>query len=239
MNSYAIFGVHDWAARVTAAFHDTALMLVVLCVMRRFRPGTEMDAGLITASSAAMIGFGRGASTDMLLSAPFAMAMLSWWAWRQTDKKLWLAFFYGLVALGALAKGPVAPALAVLIVAAFALLRRDARIFVRSLWWPGFLLFFAIALPWYVAVQMEVPQFFRTFFIEHNLERFGTNLYQHSQPFWYYIPVFLLSVLPWTAFTIMAMVEAGASSLRRFRADKQTSEDDDGLQSFLLIWTLI
>jgi len=239
MNSYAIFGVHDWAARVPAAFHATALVLVVLFFMRRFRPGTEMDAALITASSAAVIGFARGASTDMLLSAPFAMAMLSWWAWKQTDKKLWLGFFYGLVAVGALAKGPVAPALAVLIVIAFAVLRRDARIFLRSLWWPGFLLFFAIALPWYVAVQMKVPQFFRIFFIEHNLERFGTNLYQHSQPFWYYIPVFLLSVLPWTVFTIMGMVNAGTDSLRQFRGEKQTSQDDDGLQSFLLIWILV
>ncbi len=115
----------------------------------------------------------------------------------------------GCWALERLAKGPVAPALAVLIVGAYAVLRRDGKIFVRSLSLPGFVLFFAIVLPWYLAVQHKVPQFFRVFFIEHNLERFGTNLYQHSQPFWYYIPVFLLATLPWTVFALPALVEAG------------------------------
>src|SRR5215467_5047405 len=225
-NSYEIFGVQDWAARIPSAAHASVLVLVVFFFMQRFRPGSQMIAAMITASSAAAIAFGRGASTDMPLSALFTMAMLAWWAWHATGRKLWLAFFYVLVGFGALVKGPVAPVLAILIVAAYAFLRRDRKIFVRSLWWPGFLLFFAIALPWYIAVQIKVPQFFRTFFIEHNLERFGTNLYQHSQPFWYYIPVFLLSVLPWTVFTIMGMVNAGTDSLRQFRGEKHTSQDD-------------
>src|SRR5947209_3038148 len=88
--------------------------------MRRFRYASALDAAMILASSAGMIGFGRGASTDMLLSAPFAMAMLSWWTWRQSGRKLLLLAFYGLLGVGALAKGPVAPALAVLVVGGYA-----------------------------------------------------------------------------------------------------------------------
>jgi 4-amino-4-deoxy-L-arabinose transferase-like glycosyltransferase len=240
MNSYRILGVHDWAARVPSAAHATVLVLAIFFFMRRFRPGSELDAALITASSAGIIGFARGASTDMLISAPFAIAMLGWWAWHETGKKLWLALFYALLAVGALAKGPVAPALAVLIVAAYAVLRRQGKIFVRSLWWPGFLLFFAVALPWYIAVQRRVPQFFRVFFIEHNLERFGTNLYQHSQPFWYYIPVLLLIMLPWTVFMIPAITEATRSVVRRIRANPpEADEATTWLPAFLLLWTVI
>jgi len=239
MNSYGVFGVQDWVARIPAAAHASTLVVVVFFFMRRFRPGAQMVAALTTASSAAIIGFGRGASTDMLLSSPFAMAMLAWWAWHATARKLWLGFFYALLGVGALAKGPVAPALAILMVAAYALLRRDKSVFLKSLWWPGFLLFFAIALPWYVAVQIKEPQFFRTFFIEHNLERFGTNLYQHSQPFWYYIPVFVLSTLPWTVFTLASMVEAGTAGVRRFRTGESGKEKDDGLTIFLLIWIVL
>src|SRR5215469_12644067 len=238
-NSFEIFGVQDWAARVPSAAHAAVLVLAVFFFMRRFRPGSEMIAAMITASSAAMIAFGRGASTDMPLSALFALAMLAWWAWHANGRRLWLALFYALLGVGALTKGPVAPALAILIVAAYAFLRRDKKIFVRSLWWPGFLMFFAIALPWYIAVQIKVPQFFRTFFIEHNLERFGTNLYQHSQPFWYYIPVFLLSMVPWVVFTIMALLDSGKSVIRRFRAADSISEKDDGLLLFLLIWIVV
>jgi 4-amino-4-deoxy-L-arabinose transferase-like glycosyltransferase len=241
MNSYRIFGVSDWAARIPAAFHATAVVFGTFFFMRRFRFGSELDAAMIAASSAGMIGFGRGASTDMLVSAPFALAMMSWWTWHQTGKKLWLALFYGLLGVGALAKGPVAPALAVLVIGAYAVLRRDGKIFVRTLSVPGFLLFFAIVLPWFLAIQHKVPQFFRVFFIEHNLERFGTNLYQHAQPFWYYIPVFLLATLPWTVFALPALVEAGRAAVNRFRANPEPPVDlaDDGLSGFLLVWIVV
>lgn len=252
INSYRIFGLHDWAARLPSAFHATALIVVIFFFMRRFRPGSEMDAALIAASSAAIIGFARGASTDMSLAADFGIAMLAWWAWHATGKKLWLGFFFALLAAGALAKGPVAPVLALLIVAAYSWLRRDGRIFLRSLWIPGFLIFFIGALPWYIAIQMKVPQFFRVFFLEHNLARFGTNLYQHSQPFWYYIPVFLLATVPWTVFTLPALVEGVGEAIAGFRergtSSNQPAEprpagenfaEDDGLPVFLALWTLI
>ena len=251
MGSYSFFGVSDWAARIPAAAQATALVVGIFFFMRRFRFASELDAAMIAASSAGMIGFGRGASTDMLVSAPFALAMMSWWTWQQTSKKLWLLFFYGLLAAGALAKGPVGPALAVLVVGAYAVLRRDSKIFVRSLSLPGFALFFVIVLPWFLAIQHKVPQFFRVFFIEHNLERFGTNLYQHSQPFWYYIPVFLLATLPWTVFTLPALVEAGRDAIKQWRsvnpepsaqaddAEDSTTTTDDGLSSFLFLWIVI
>jgi 4-amino-4-deoxy-L-arabinose transferase-like glycosyltransferase len=239
MNSYSIFGVSDWAARVPAAFYATVLVLGIFFFMRRFRFASELDAAMIAASSAGMIGFGRGASTDMLVSAPFALAMMSWWTWHQTGRKLWLMIFYGLLGVGALAKGPVAPALAVLVVGAYTLLRRDGKFFLRTVSIPGFALFFAIVLPWFVAIQVKVPQFFRVFFIEHNLERFGTNLYQHSQPFWYYIPVFLLAALPWTFFALPALVEAGKTVFRRESPEPSAAPGDDGLPCFLFLWIVV
>ncbi len=238
INSYSVLGVHDWAARIPSAFHAAALVMAVFFFMRRFRPGSELDAALITASCAAVIGFARGASTDMLLTAYFCMAMLAWWTWHETNKKLWLAVFYGLLALGTLAKGPVAPALALLIVAVYALARRDVKILLHSVWWLGFVIFFAIALPWFLAIQSKVPQFFREFFIEHNLQRFGTDRYQHSQPFWYYLPVFLVATLPWTVFVISAIVEAVKTGIKKVRA-KDSSPTADWLPLFLLLWTLI
>jgi 4-amino-4-deoxy-L-arabinose transferase-like glycosyltransferase len=241
MSSYRIFGVHDWAARIPAAFHATGLVLVVFFFIRRFRPGRELDAALITASCFGVIGFARGASTDMLLSAPFCVALLAWWSWHETGRKLWLAVFYALLGVGTLAKGPIAPVLAVLIVGAYALCRREAKIFLRSLWWPGFLLFFSVALPWYVALQIKVPQFFRFFFLEQNLQRFGTNRYQHRQPFWYYILVFLLAVFPWVVFTISAIAEAAKGALRKLRGERSDPDaaTEDWFPVFLLLWIVI
>ncbi len=242
MTSYMFFGVEDWAARVPAAAHATALVVAIFFFMRRFRFTGELDAAMIAASSAGMIGFARGASTDMLLTAPFAMAMMCWWAWNQSAKRLWLLAFYVLLGFGALAKGPVSPALAILVVAGYAVVRRDGKLFLRSISITGLLLFFVIVLPWYLAIEHRVPEFFRVFFLQHNLERFGSNLYQHSQPFWYYIPVFLLCMVPWVIFTLPALVEAGRSALSGMRAKADPSAEsaqDAGLSSFLFVWTVI
>ena len=134
--------------------------------------------------------------------------MLAWWAWREGGKRSFLALFYVCMALGMLAKGPVAPFLAAAIIVIFALAARDFRIVVRTLWLPGIVLFCAISLPWYFAVQLQNPQFFREFILQHNLARFSSNLYHHRQPFWYYLPVTALAFVPWTVFVIAALVES-------------------------------
>ena len=78
----------------------------------------------------------------------------------------------------------------------------------KTLWLPGIFLFCAIALPWYFAVQMRNPGFYREFIVEHNLGRFSMNLYHHTEPFWYYLPVTALGLVPWTVFVIAAFVQS-------------------------------
>ena len=118
--AYRIFGVSDWAARLPSAIDATFLVLAVYFFLRRFQPGFELDGALIAASSAGIMGFARAASMDLALAAAFTMAMLSWWTWHDTGKRMYLASFYGLLALGTLAKGPVAPFLAFLVVVSYA-----------------------------------------------------------------------------------------------------------------------
>jgi 4-amino-4-deoxy-L-arabinose transferase-like glycosyltransferase len=207
MAAFAVFGVSDVAARIPAALDATLLVIAVYLFFRRFRRGVEVDAALITASCGGVIGFARAASMDIALAATFSIGMLAWWAWRESGKRVWLALFYIFMALGMLAKGPAAPFLAAAVIMLFALAARESRLALRTFWLPGILLFCAIALPWYVAVQIRNLQFFREFILQHNLERFSSDLYHHRQPFWYYLPVTALAFLPWTAFVIVAMVE--------------------------------
>jgi 4-amino-4-deoxy-L-arabinose transferase-like glycosyltransferase len=122
--------------------------------------------------------------------------------------RLWLILFYALNALAMLAKGPVAPALAALILSVFCAKQRNLRAFVRTLDPAGLAVFLAIAAPWYVLVQLRTPEFFHVFFLQHNLARFGSNLYRHNQPFWYYVPVALVATLPWTVWLIHGLADA-------------------------------
>ncbi len=132
--------------------------------------------------------------------------MLAWWCWREEQKRIFLAAFFFFMALGMLAKGPVAPFLAGAAIVVYAIVVRDLRLARKTLWLPGILLFCVVALPWYFAVQMRNPQFFREFILEQNLGRFSQNIYHHIQPFWYYLPVTALALVPWTVFAIAALV---------------------------------
>ncbi len=233
MLSYKVFGVSDWAARVPSAVMATLLVFWLYFFLRRFRPGSQLDGGLIVASCAAVIGFARAASTDMPLTAMFGIALLSWYAWLESDRKRWLAAAYFFLALATLAKGPVAPFLALLIVVVFCAVLRDFKVLARMFWLPGLAVYFVVMLPWYVLVQIRNPQFLRVFLLEHNLARFGTNMFQHKQPFWYFVPVLLLSVLPWTVLVGMAVVRV----IRKLLQERlQTSGT---FEVFLLLWGVL
>ena len=127
------FGVHDWSARLPSTTFAFIMVALIYLHMRRFRPGGHLDAALITVACAGIIGFSRGASTDMQMAAPLAIGLLGWYAWYETGSKFWLYDIYFFTGLATLAKGPVAPFLAIPIIAAFAFLRREWTILRRSL----------------------------------------------------------------------------------------------------------
>ncbi len=236
MVSYkATGGVSDWAARLPSAILCSLMIFFTYVWARHFRRGMQLDAALITTASAIFIGFGRSASTDMPLTAMFTVAMLCWYGWYSNQNRGWLLGFYLFAGLGTLAKGPVAILLAGLIIMIFAALRRDARLILRTLWPAGILLFLAVTLPWFIAVQRANPEFFRTFFLQHNLERFSSNLYHHPQPFWFYLPVALLALVPWTVFVIAALVDA----IRDWRFSVQQPPGSEDLRTYLTIWFLL
>src|ERR1700730_5654523 len=144
--------------------------------------------------------------------------MLCCYGCYETDKKFWLFDLYFFNGAATLAKGPVAPFLALCIIFAFVALRREWSLLRRTIWVPGILLYLAMVLPWYIAVTRRNPEFVRVFFLEHNLQRFATNLYEHEQPGYFYLMIMLLALLPWTVVALRALVDAAAESVNEWRA---------------------
>ena len=236
MLAYRIFGVRDWSARLPSAVDASLIVLAVYLFLRKLRPGLHLDGALITASAAGLVGFAHSASTDTALAAMFTLAMLAWYAWWETSQNSYLAAFYFFLALAVLAKGPVAAALAGVVIALFAATAKDLRILLKALWVPAMLVFFVVALPWYIAIEVRHPEFFRIFILEHNLARFGTNLYHHEEPFWYYLPVTALVLIPWVVFSLAAMIEV----ISVWWAErKSTFDNEDALNLYLVLWLIV
>lgn len=68
--------------------------------------------------------------------------------------------------------------------------------------------FSVVALPWYVLCARRNPDFLHVFIFQHNFERYLTPLFQHQQPFWFFGPITILALLPWSALLIAAVTEA-------------------------------
>ena len=239
MLAYSVFGASDAAARIPSAFDATLLVVAVYFFFRKFRRGVEVDAALITASCAGIIGYARAASMDTALTSAFGIGLLAWWAWRESGRRIYLAAFYICVALGMLAKGPIAPFLAVLVIVVFAGAIKEWHLVLKTLWLPGILLFCVVALPWYIAVQLANPQFFREFILEHNLARFSTNIYHHPEPFWYYVPVTVLALVPWVVFVCAAITESVQAWWNERKAARPEPDLQLQFRIFTCCWLLV
>ena len=244
MSFFREFGVSDWSARLPSSSGAGFLVLLIFLHMRRFRPGGHLDAALITISAIAIFAFARGASTDMQLAAPFCIGMLGWYAWYETGKKFWLFDLYFFGAAATLAKGPVAPFLALVIIFLFIALRREWSLLRRTIWLPGVALYLVMVLPWYIAVQRRNPTFLNEFIFEHNLKRFATNEFQHHQPAYYYLVVLILGLIPWTVLSLRALFDAFQIAFAEWRVRRKPvpylghQRAGDAFPEFLVLWAL-
>ena len=69
-----------------------------------------------------------------------------------------------------------------------------------AIWSHPLLLFLAVAAPWFVTVSLRNPEFARFFFIHEHFERFTSTVHGRYQPFWFFVPVLLGTMLPWSFF---------------------------------------
>jgi 4-amino-4-deoxy-L-arabinose transferase-like glycosyltransferase len=135
-----------------------------------------------------------------------------------STKTPWLALFlFGFfLGLAVLAKGPAGIVLCGGTVFFWALFTKRWRDAFRLLQPAAIVAFCVTALPWYILCARRNPDFLRIFIIEHNFKRYLTPEFQHLQPFWFYLPVVLAALLPWSIFSAWAAA-SGAARLWRSR----------------------
>jgi 4-amino-4-deoxy-L-arabinose transferase-like glycosyltransferase len=180
-------------------------------------------APLIFCTSVAAIGFARAATPDMLFSASITLAMACGASCMAQagalracknvlpdDGKLplgTLALFGAFLGLGVLAKGPAAVILAGGAIGLWALATSRFRVALRLAHPMAIAAFCAVALPWYLLCARRNPDFLHVFIFQHNFERYLTPMFQHKQPFWFFGPIALVALLPWTPFLIATLPE--------------------------------
>jgi 4-amino-4-deoxy-L-arabinose transferase-like glycosyltransferase len=206
---YKIFGNTEAAVRFPSAAAATAcVFLIYWCGRKLWNREMGLLSAFTAATSIGSFAFARAASMDMLLSACLTMALVFFLFGLNAPtsrKGLWFSLFYAALGLGVLTKGPVAVLLPMCSLAGFLLLRGRWQEW-RS-WYPTRLwITVAIAGPWYALCTMRNGwQFLQVFFINQNLERFTSTIHGHIRPLYFFIPVLLLLMFPWTFLLISAL----------------------------------
>jgi 4-amino-4-deoxy-L-arabinose transferase-like glycosyltransferase len=176
----------DLAPRVPVAIVSVAFLIFFFGIVRsEFGEDTAAYASAILATSAGWLAYGQIAVPDMPLAATFSAAMLL--CLRPGVRRAAAAGVC--LGLAVLAKGLVP-----LVLAAPLLWKRR----IRELLTLAFACL-VVAAPWYVlcTIRNGYP-FLQDLIVKQHFSRFTSDELAHVQAFWYYLPVLLGAVFPWT-----------------------------------------
>ena len=243
--SMSAFGVSEFAARLPSFLLALAcgIPLALHASLRGGRDFALWTLALFACTALVFIAAGA-VMTDPALALGTTMSMTGFWvAVRGADRSRIAAAcaFFGGLAVGLLAKGPVAVVLTFLPIGAFVLATgcwRDA--WSRLPWVAGLAACAALVVPWYWAAERATPGFLDYFIVGEHWKRFVESGWKgdlygaaHAHPrglIWLY---WIAAALPWSAIAIGWLA----------RAVVRQREDAKGLVTdpwrlYLLLWTI-
>ncbi|MEO8306653.1 MAG: glycosyltransferase family 39 protein [Pseudomonadota bacterium] len=239
------FGVNEFAARLPS------LLLLLGCgalvvILARLRAGRDaaLLAGTFFATTLSVFLAAGAVMTDAALLLGTTLSMAGFWiavdSYASPRRIAGYAFFVGL-AIGMMAKGPVALVLTFVPIGAWTLWTRSwGKVWSGLPWVTGTLLAAILAVPWYVAAERATPGFLEYFIVGEHWKRFVEpgwkgDLYggAHSQPHGLIWLFWIAAALPWSLPAIGWLVRVVT-----FRRDTLRTLVRDSWQVYLLLWTV-
>lgn len=224
--SVAVFGFNEFGFRLPSALAASSWVLMAFYFVSKIADRQKaLVAAVITATCLEISVMGKAATADALLNFCITSAMLMYFLHYRFGDKKHLYLFFVFMGLGFLTKGPIAVMIPAVVTTLFALLQKDWGRWAKAVFNPvAITIFCVVALPWYVAQTIkDGGAFLNGFFFEHNVSRFDSAMEQHSGGYFYYVPVVILGMLPFTAALFLV--------LRRI-----PSLFKDDLSQYLLLW---
>jgi 4-amino-4-deoxy-L-arabinose transferase-like glycosyltransferase len=223
--SFAVFGVHDWAARLPVALCTVGLAWLTYRIGRwAFGAREGLCAGLVMGTCIGLFLFTRILIPDVILTGTIALAMWSFLRALDPDERrprVWSAIFAFSVGVGLLLKGLIAAVFPIGSAVAFLLLTGEWR---RGETWKrlkpvtGLAVLLAVAAPWHIAATLANPPyidltprsepgqyhgFFWFYFLNEHVFRFLNIRYPrdyNTVPRHLFWILHLLWLFPWSAY---------------------------------------
>ncbi len=231
----AIFGTTAFTARLGILLASLATLTILwqwACTLTDRRTATI--AVLVAASSGLFYVSAVFVQTDMVLTLGVTASMAGFYNGLAGSRRWGWLFFLGL-AIGLLAKGPVAVVLSATPIAVWMLWRGNWRDLKHLPWAGGLTLCAVLVIPWYVAAEIAPPGFLKYFLIGEHIQRFlqpgwSGDLYgagrEHARgSIWLF---WIVATLPWSPLLPVLI----------WRLRKNGMPDGKGLHLYLLLFAL-
>ncbi|HET7831527.1 MAG TPA: glycosyltransferase family 39 protein [Gallionella sp.] len=233
--AYTVFGEHQWTSRLWTALTGFAgILLVWFAGFRLFGREAAGYATLLLSSSLLYVLMGHLNTLDMgvtfFLTLGIVGLLLGQTESDTGTQRNWMLVAWAALALAVLSKGLMGLILPGAALFIYCVLQRDFSVLKRMHWLAGLAVFLLIAAPWFYLVMKANPEFFGKFFIYEHYTRFTTKELGRYQPWYYFVPILLLGMLPWTLLmfdTLLRTLRTGNPFRNAFNAER-----------FLLIWAV-
>ncbi len=235
-----IFGVNEFAVRLPAALFSVGQVVVTAALADIMLGATAgFFATLALALSPLFFGFARFATLDPALAFFLTAALGAFYLAARDDSfstppaRTWMLTSAAMLALGTLAKGPIALLLGGAIALSWLATERRIRQIAQMPLVSCALIYAAIVAPWFVLMEVRNPGFLSFFFIHEHLERYVSSS-EHGWGPWFFIPIVIGGAWPWIFF-----VPLGWSAMRAGVESRETALERSGQRAsarFLAIW---
>ncbi len=201
--TYELFGVREATSRLWGVGLAFACLPLIYLWSRRLYGVRSALAALVALAVSpffvivAHLNLLDQAFTFFLTAAVLAFAYAQCRPLRSPEERTGMLLAWGAAALAVLSKGIVVGVLAGAALVLYTLLQRDTLTWRRLHVALGLPLFLLIAAPWFVLVTLRNPSFPQFFFVHEHFARFLTTVHSRVEPWWFFLPLLLLGVLPW------------------------------------------
>ena len=227
----AVFGDNLLGVRIASALSTGLSVCLVWLIAGRLwnDPLKRFASTLLYMSFGLVAGQAGYANLDPQFTFWVNLSLVALWFAFDSQTRRGRLCAWGVLGLacgmGFMTKGFLAWLLPVVIAVPYALWQRRMKD-VLSYGPLAILVAVAVCLPWALAIQHQEPDFWQFFFWNEHIRRFSATDAQHTQPWWFYLPILLAASLPWAAMLPSAVIDAW----------KQKRQPAIG---FLLLWMLL
>jgi|GEM_PF-33890 len=196
--SYKLFGTSGFSARFFLQIAIILQILIVYGIAKLLLKSKKLAflSAILYFALPGVIMSSRTLTTDVYLTTFVLLSIYAWLRFALFKQQRYLFLFYLSLGLGFFTKGPVVFIFPLFIIIGGYLggIKPPKRAASHIL---GFALMLVTGLGWFIYLYIQDQQFLDYFLIRHTVERFATDVFRRTEPWWYFLAIVPAASFPW------------------------------------------